>query len=151
MWVTDWLSDTVFVRACEWKPLSALSSPGFWRCSQPLVMFLKSDEICSNLLERQRQDGKVILVCVQEKVCVCHREIKHNRSFQMTCWCPQRVCHYLIATVRSGRLIGHRTASQETDIEDIPSGPTTNHAHRHTDVSLHWGEKAISFIHTHAT
>lgn len=79
-------------------------------------MFLKSDEICSNLLERQRKGRKVISVCVRE----CHREIKHNRYFQMTCRCPQRVCHYLIATVRSGRLIGHRAASQETDIEDRP-------------------------------
>lgn len=81
-------------------------------------MFLKSDEICSNLLERQRQDRKVILECVHE--CVCHREIKHNRYFRMTCRCPERVCHYLIATVESGRLIGHRAASQETDIEDRP-------------------------------
>lgn len=68
----------------------------------------------------------------------------------MTCRCPQRMCHYLIATVRSGRLIGHRAASQETDIEDRPWGPTTNHAHRHTDVSLHWGEKlSHKYIHIH--
>lgn len=105
-------------------------------------------------------------VCAVDKigsVCVCDRErewkiererescrkIKHNRYFQMTCRCPQRTGHYLIATVWPGLLIGHTATSQETDTEDKPSGPTTTHAHQHSDVSLHWGGKAISkYTHT---
>lgn len=41
------------------------------------------------------------------------------------------MCHYLIAKVRLRHLIGHKVASQETDTEDRPSGPTTNHSPTH--------------------
>lgn len=120
-----------------------LHSPGFWRCRQPLIMFLKSDEICSNLLERDKD--KMFHYWVYMRVCV----INHNRYLQMTGRCPQRVCHYLIATVRSVRLIGHRAASQETDIEKKdPQGqqPITL---TDTLMSPSTGEEKLSPKHTH--
>lgn len=48
------------------------------------------------------KDRGYFSVCTFMTVCVCHREIAHNKYFQMTCWCPQRECHYLIAKVRFG-------------------------------------------------
>lgn len=57
-----------------------LFSPGFWRCRQPLIMFLKSDEICSNLLDKQRKEGVILVSVHHQMVCVfvCHKEITHN-------------------------------------------------------------------------
>lgn len=73
-----------------------ISSPGFWWCCKPLIMLLKSDEICSNLLEKIEKIQKgYFSVCVSFRK--CQREIKHNKYFQMTCRFPHRVslsdCH----------------------------------------------------------
>lgn len=95
--MSHWLIERYCVFVRVWKSLSALS---------PLTWFSATSSATHRVSQKwwdmqqfpreteTRQKGYIgMCACVYQ--CVCHREIKHNRYFQMTCWCPQRACHYL--------------------------------------------------------